>query len=131
MLDADTLGRIGLAAQAATDKKAFDLVGLEVGDLTSYTDCFLLCSAASERQVGAVVDGITRRLKAAGVKPLHTEGAVRRSDWVLLDFGDVVIHVFTEDRRAYYALDSLWGDAPRIDDAALGIDQPVPPTAEQ
>lgn len=127
-MDADTLSRIGLAAQAATDKKAFDLVGLEVTDLTSYADCFLLCSAASERQVGAVADAISRRLKDAGARPLHTEGAVRRSDWVLLDFGDVVIHVFTEDRRAYYALDGLWGDAPKIDEDALGIDKPPSPS---
>ena len=130
MLDADTLSRIRLAARAATDKKAFDLVGFEVTDLTSYTDCFLLCSAASERQVGAVSDAISRQLKDAGVKPLHTEGAIRRSDWVLLDFDDLVVHVFTEDRRAYYALDSLWGDAPRIDEEALGIDQPPQPTEQ-
>jgi ribosome-associated protein len=126
MLDADTLSKIGIAARAAADKKAFDLVGLEVGDLTSYTDSFLLCSAASERQVGAVADAILRQLKKAGSKPLHKEGAAR-SDWVLLDFDDIVIHVFTEDRRAYYGLDSLWGDAPRIDEAALGIDEPAAP----
>jgi ribosome-associated protein len=125
MLDADTLSKIEIAARAATDKKAFDLVALEVGELTSYTDSFLLVSAASDRQVGAVVDEISRRLKKAGAKPLHREGAPR-SDWVLLDFGDLVIHVFTEDRRAYYALDNLWGDAPRLDEAALGIDQPGP-----
>lgn len=121
MLDADTLAKISIAARAASDKKAFDLVGLDVGELTSYADTFLLCSAASDRQVGAVVDEITRRMKGGGFRPLHTEGATR-SDWVLLDFGDLVVHVFTESLRAYYALDSLWGDAPRIDDAQLGIE---------
>ena len=126
MLEADTLSKIGIAAQAATDKKAFDLVGLEVGELTSYTDSFLLCSAASDRQVGAVADAILRRLKTAGSKPLHKEGAAR-SDWVLIDFGDFIVHVFTEDRRAYYGLDSLWGDAPRLDETALGIDNPAAP----
>jgi len=126
MLDADTLSWIGIAAQAATDKKAFDLVGLEVGELTSYADGLLLCSAASERQVGAVADEIVHRLKKAGSKPLHKEGA-GRSDWVLMDFGDFVVHVFTEDRRAYYGLDSLWGDAPRLDEAALGIDRSAAP----
>ena len=121
MLDADTLSKLEIAARAAADKKAFDLVGIDVADLTSYTDSFLLCSAASDRQVGAVVNEITARLKKAGFKPLHTEGA-SRSDWVLLDFGDLVVHVFTEGFRAYYALDSLWGDAPRIDEPHLGAE---------
>ena len=128
MLEADTLSKIGVAARAASDKKAFDLVGLDVVGLTSYTESFLLCSAASDRQVAAVVDEITRRLKQEGVQPLHTEGAAR-SDWVLLDFDDLVVHVFTESLRAYYALDSLWGDAPRIDEAALGI-EPSPSPAQ-
>lgn len=124
MLDADTLAKIGIAAVAAADKKAFDLVGIEVGELTSYTDGFLLCSAASDRQVGAVADEIRRRLKGKGVRPLHSEGA-DRSDWVLLDYGDFVVHIFTEDLRAYYALDSLWGDAPRIDEASLVMAAPA------
>ena len=123
MLDADTRERIRTAAQAAVDKKAFDLVGLDVAELTSYTDSFLLCSAASDRQVGAIVDEISSRLKKTGRLPLHTEGAAR-SDWVLLDYGDFVIHVFTEARRSYYGLDSLWGDAARLDDADLGIEEP-------
>ena len=126
MLDADILSRIGIAARAATDKKAFDLVGLDVGELTSYADGFLLCSAASDRQVGAIADAIRRQLKNAGCRPLHKEGA-SRSDWVLLDFGDFVVHVFTEDRRAYYGLDSLWGDALRLDETALGLDEPTVP----
>lgn len=126
-MDADTLNKIAIAARAAADKKAFDVVGLDVGELTSYTDGFLLCSAASDRQVGAVVEEIGRRLKRAGAHPLHSEGATR-SDWVLLDFGDLVVHVFTEERRAFYALDNLWRDAPRLDEAALGLDDPAPST---
>jgi ribosome-associated protein len=121
------LNKIAIAARAAADKKAFDVVGLDVGELTSYTDGFLLCSAASDRQVGAVVEEIGRRLKHAGAHILHSEGATR-SDWVLLDFGDLVVHVFTEERRAFYALDNLWRDAPRLDEAALGLDDPAPST---
>ena len=124
MLDADILSKIGIAARAAMDKKAFDLVGLEVGELTSYADGLLLCSAASDRQVGAIADAVLRQLKDAGCKPLHKEGA-SRSNWVLLDFGDFVVHVFTEDRRAYFGLDSLWGDAPRLDEAILGLNEPA------
>lgn len=120
MLSPDTLGPLKIAAQAAHDKKAFHLVGLEVSDLTSYTDSFLVCSAASERQVGAIVDEVEQRLRASGRRPLHVEG-VPRSDWVLLDYGDFIVHVFTEEKRSYYALDSLWGDADRLDDETLGI----------
>lgn len=120
MLPAETMESIRLAVRAAMDKKAFQLVGLEVAELTSYTDSFLLCSAASDRQVGAIVDEVERRLRKSGRRPLHVEGAPR-SDWVLLDYGDFIFHVFTEEKRGYYALDSLWGDAPRLDDDTLGI----------
>jgi ribosome-associated protein len=121
MLTDDTLTTLREAASAAQDKKAFALSALEVGDLTSYADAFLLCSAASERQVGAVVDAVRERLRADGRRPLQVEGE-SGSDWVLIDYGDVIVHVFTEARREYYALDALWGDAPRIDSEALGVD---------
>ena len=113
------------AARAAADKKAFQIVGLEVADLTSYTDNILICSGASDRQVGAIADAVQRKLREAGRRPLHVEGE-RRSDWVLLDYGDFVIHVFTEERRAFYGLDGLWGDAPRLDSVALGISEGDP-----
>jgi ribosome-associated protein len=113
------------AAQAAADKKAFQIVGLEVSDLTSYTDSLLICSGASDRQVAAIADEVQQQLKDDGRKPLHVEGE-RRSDWILLDYGDFVIHVFTEERRSFYGLDGLWGDAPRLDASALGIDESGP-----
>ncbi len=120
MLAADTLASVQLAVRAAVDKKAFHVVGIEVAALTSFTDSFLLCSAASDRQVAAIVDEVQRQLGAGGRRPLHVEGE-RRSDWVLLDYGDFIVHVFTEEKRSYYALDSLWGDAPRLDETQLGI----------
>lgn len=123
MLSAETLEIIRTAAAAAVDKKAFQIVCLEVGDLTSYADSFLLCSAASDRQVGAVVDGIVRRLRDGGRKPLHVEGD-GAGGWVLLDYGDFIVHVFTEEKRSYYALDSLWGDAPKVGPETLGIESP-------
>mgnify|MGYP000140317427 CR=1 FL=1 len=70
---------------------------------------------------GAIVDAVRDRLRAGGRRPLQVEGS-SGSDWVLLDFGDVIVHVFTETRRDYYALDTLWGDAPRLDTAALGLE---------
>lgn len=120
MLDDAARGSLSTAARAAADKKAFQIVALEVTELTSYTDSLLICSAASERQVAAIADEVQRQLKEAGRKPLHVEGE-RRSDWVLLDYGEFVIHVFTEDRRAYYGLDGLWGDAPKLDADSLGV----------
>jgi len=114
------LGRLRLAVAAALDKKAFHLRGFQVSELTSYTDAFLLCSAASDRQVGAIVDEVQRRLRDVGHRPLHVEGGAG-SDWVLIDCGEFIVHVFTEEKRSYYALDKLWGDAPRLDASALGI----------
>jgi ribosome-associated protein len=108
-----------VAADAARDKKAFHVVALEVTKLTSLADSFLLCSGGSARQVAAIVDEVERRLRDCDWRPLHIEGDPR-SGWVLLDYGSFIVHVFTEERRAYYALDSLWGDAPRLDAADLG-----------
>ena len=110
------------AACAAGDKKAFQIVGFEVGALASYTDHLLICSGASDRQVAAIADEIRRRLRDTGIRPLHVEGE-GRAGWVLLDYGDFVVHVFTEERRAYYGLDGLWGDAPKLEADDLGVNQ--------
>ena len=125
MADAQLMDSLRIAAQAAADKKAFQIVGFEVSELTSYTDSILICSGASDRQVAAIVNAIQRQLKEAGRRPIHVEGE-RRADWVLLDYGEFVIHVFTEERRTYYGLDGLWGDAPKLDAVPLGIDEGSP-----
>ena len=75
--------------------------------------------------MAAIADEVQRQLKDNGRKPLHVEGE-RRSDWVLLDYGEFVVHVFTEERRSFYGLDGLWGDAPKLDASALGIDESGP-----
>ena len=120
MPDAEDLGSLRTAACAAADKKAFQIVGLKVGNLTSYTDSLLICSGASDRQVAAIADEVQRQLKDSGRRPLHVEGE-SHADWVLLDYGEFVVHVFTEERRTYYGLDGLWGDAPKLEADALGI----------
>ena len=125
MTDSQLMDSLQIAAQAAADKKAFQIVGFEVSDLTSYTDSILICSGASDRQVAAIVNAVQRQLKEKGRRPLHVEGE-RRADWVLLDYGEFVIHVFTEERRTYYGLDGLWGDAPKLDAVPLGIDEGHP-----
>lgn len=101
------------AARAALDKKAGDLIMLDVHALSSVTDFFLVCSGRSVTHLRTIADGILGDLKAGGVRPLHTEGAAE-SGWILIDYGDVLAHVFLEDTRAYYALERLWGDAPSV-----------------
>jgi ribosome-associated protein len=101
------------AAQAALDRKAIDLVVLDVTALSSVTDYFLVCSGRSTTHLASITEAIRAELKQDGVRPLHVEGTTE-SGWVLLDYGDVLMHVFLEDTRAYYALERLWGDAPSI-----------------
>jgi ribosome-associated protein len=101
------------AARAALDKQAADLTVLDVQGVSSVTDYFLVCSGKSTTHVRTIIDAIRQELKSDGVRPLHAEGQPE-SGWVLLDYGDVLVHVFLEDTRAYYALERLWGDAPSV-----------------
>jgi len=106
--------RVRLAVAAALDKKAFDVAVLSVGGLTSIADFFILASASNERQASAIADAIQQRLRdELKVKPLLVEGAVP-GRWILLDFGDFIIHVFTDETRRFYGLERLWGDAPNL-----------------
>jgi ribosome-associated protein len=101
------------AARAALDKRAGDLVVLDVQRVSGVTDFFLICSGKSTTHLQTITDAIRGELKGEGVQPLHAEG-VAESGWILLDYGDVLMHVFLEDTRAYYALERLWGDAPTV-----------------
>lgn len=103
-----------VAAQAAADKKAHDLVLLDVSEQLVITDCFVIASAPNERQVDAIVDSVEEKMRAAGTKPVRREGA-REGRWVLLDFVDVVVHVQHADERSFYELERLWKDCPRIE----------------
>ena len=105
---------LGLAAaQAAADKLASDILLLDVSEQLVITDVFLLASAPNDRQVKAVVDEIEDRLRELGAKPVRREGA-QEARWVLLDFGDIVVHVQHEEERVFYALERLWKDCPVI-----------------
>ena len=104
---------IEIAATAAADKLATDLIAYDVSDQLVITDAFLLCSAANDRQVRSVVDEIELRLSQAGAKPIRREGE-RDGRWVLLDYVDIVVHVQHADERVYYALERLWKDCPVI-----------------
>lgn len=106
--------RVKEAVEAALDKKAFDLDVLAVEKLTSIADYFILCSASNERQSQAIADAIEERLRERhGSKPLFTEGSAL-GRWILIDYGDFIFHVFTEECRKFYALERLWGDAPNV-----------------
>lgn len=102
-----------VAAAAAADKKAHDVIVLDVSDQLVITDCFVIASAPNERQVGAIVDNVEEKMREAGTKPVRREGA-REGRWVLLDFVDVVVHVQHADERSFYGLERLWKDCPRI-----------------
>ena len=107
-----------VAAEAAADKRATDIVAIDVSEYLVISDVFLLCTAANDRQVRAVVDAIEERLLREGAKPIRREGE-KESRWVLLDYGDVVIHVQIAEERIHYALERLWKDCPTI---SLDID---------
>ena len=95
------------------DKKATDAVILQVAPLTSVADYLVIGSVDSDRQAGAIADHITGVLSRSGSKPLSVEGT-RSAQWVLMDFGDVIVHIFRQDVREHYALERLWADAKRI-----------------
>ncbi|WP_091512591.1 MULTISPECIES: ribosome silencing factor [Amycolatopsis] len=107
-----------VAAHAAADKKATDVVVLDVSDQLVITDVFVIASAPNERQVGAIVDSVEEKLRLAGHKPVRREGA-REGRWVLLDYVDLVVHVQHDEERAFYGLERLWKDCPRIEVAGL------------
>ena len=108
------LERVRTAVGAALDKKAIDLDVLHVTELTSIADYFIICSANTERQTQAIADSVLDKVREEqGVKPLLVEGATP-GRWILIDFGDFIVHIFTEDCRRFYGLERLWGDAPNV-----------------
>ena len=116
-----------IAALAAEDKIAEKVVAIDVSDHLPLTDVFVLASAASERQVGAIVDEVEDRLRDHRVKPVRREGE-RDGRWVLIDFGDIIVHIQHDEEREYYALERLWKDCPEIDLSA--VDGPGDPASD-
>jgi ribosome-associated protein len=119
----DARQRAVVAARAADDKQGADIVVLDVGDIISITDAFVIVSASNTRQVRTIVDEIEAAVKALGGEPAAgsprgVEG-LDDASWVLMDYGDVIVHVFLAETRSYYDLERLWADAPRIEWDAL------------
>jgi ribosome-associated protein len=102
------------AAEAAAEKKAMDVAVIDVGDLLVVTDYFVVCTGETDRQVVAIAEEVERQLKERGLAPIGREG-LEEGRWVLLDFADVVVHVFQPEQRDFYRLERLWDDAPRVE----------------
>jgi ribosome-associated protein len=99
--------------ELAEDKKAADIVLLDLGDLTTVADAFVICSGGSERQIAAIADGIASELRDDKTKPIGREGTAA-SHWVLLDYGSVIVHIFTPPERDYYGLEKHWSEAKTV-----------------
>ena len=102
-----------VAVEAAQSRKAEDIVVLDIGAVSSFTDHFVICSGSNPRQIQAVSDAVQRSLRDHGVRPIGVEGE-QAADWVLLDYGDMIVHVFSREKRTFYDLERLWKTAPRL-----------------
>ena len=118
----ETKERLLLAVNAAVQRKAKDLIIMKVKALSSFTDYFIICSGTSDRQVKAIADWLQESLKKAGITPLGIEG-MQQGHWVLMDYNDIVIHIFYEPIREFYGIERLWSETPKmvIDDNATEI----------
>jgi ribosome-associated protein len=102
-----------IAAGAADEKKAQDIAVLRLSAITEFTDYFIICAGNSTRQTQAIADAVIEELKRVKTRPLHTEG-YSNAEWILIDYGAFVVHIFTEESRSFYDLERLWRDAEKV-----------------
>ena len=114
---------LSCAFEAARDKKALDLIVLDLREMAAFTDYFIICSGSSAPQIQAISNEIEVRLKNVGKTPDHIEG-YRQAQWILMDYSEFVVHIFSLDRRSYYNLERLWRGAARIDDSNPSATEP-------
>src|SRR5688572_15219391 len=103
-----------LTGRVAADKKAMQVLVLDMRDASSMTDYFLICSGGSERQVQAIADAIDEQLSQSGIASLGVEG-YREGHWILMDYGDLIVHIFSGETREFYGLERLWANAPKLE----------------
>ena len=113
-IDREIFDQVKNAVQAADEKKAQGMLVLRLSAITEFTDYFIICSGNSSRQTKAIADEIVERLKSSDVRPLNTEG-YNNAEWILIDYGAFVVHIFTEESRRFYDLERLWRDAERVE----------------
>ena len=109
----DIPARVRTAVAAIQARKAWDLRVLDLSEVSDFTDYFLVSTGGSERQVRAIADAVSESLREGGTRPLHIEG-LEYGQWVLMDYGDFLVHIFNEPLREYYRLERLWADAPDV-----------------
>ncbi len=114
-----------IALKAADDKKAHDLVALDISAIASFADHFLICTGDSSRQMQAIADEVEQRLKACGIRPSHVEG-YQNAEWILMDYIDLVVHIFSKNARIYYDLERLWRDGKKLDVEEMLREKPKP-----
>jgi ribosome-associated protein len=104
---------LSVVVDAALDKKAEDVAVLDMNACSSFTDYFVICHGRGTRQVRAISDKVEEKLKEAKIRPAHIEGYTA-GEWILMDYIDFVVHIFTGEKRNYYGIEKLWADAPRV-----------------
>jgi len=115
-----------IAVNAADAKKAHDLVILDISGIASFASYFLICTGDSSRQMQAIADEVEKKLKEVGIRPSHVEG-YQNSEWILMDYLDLVVHIFSKNARVYYDLERLWRDSKKLDaDAWIEPAEPKP-----
>jgi ribosome-associated protein len=113
-----------IAVKAVDDKKASDIVTLDISGVATFANYFLLCTGDSSRQIHAIADEVEQKLEATGLRPSHVEG-YQHAEWILMDYIDLVVHIFSKNARAYYDLERLWRDGKRLDVEKLLAPAPV------
>ncbi len=112
-----------IALNAADSKKASDIVAMDITEIATFTNYFLICSGDSSRQMHAIADEVEKQLAASGIRPSHIEG-YQNAEWILMDYIDLVVHIFSKNARTYYDLERLWRDGKELDtDKLIEVDQ--------